>query len=199
MTIRGICPLSRIQNRKLRESAIDEKRQCLGEVTGRSRVSFRVGPPSLLRFASFSDPLHDGIVLEQSLAKMSYNVIVIIHHYTKWLPDDETRPYDDVAPSGAAVSFRHLAQHRQWYLSHHTHKRPYLERLQRHADEILVEESANKEDSHRRHIFTIPHLHYWNIQMPHSPAMHWHVPSSPERIDIVGVPPIAVKIPICKV
>lgn len=61
-------------------------------------------------------PLHHGIVLDQSLSKMSYNVIVVIHHYTKWLPDDETRPYDDVAPSGAAVSFRHLAQHRQWYL-----------------------------------------------------------------------------------
>jgi len=37
------------------------------------------------------------------------------------------------------------------------------------------------------------------IYSPHSPAMHWHVPSSPERIDIVGIPPVAVKIPICKV
>lgn len=63
-----------------------------------------------------SFPLHLGIVFDQILAKMSYNVIVIIHHYTKWLPDDETRPYDDIAPSGAAISFHRLAQHRQWYL-----------------------------------------------------------------------------------
>lgn len=26
--------------------------------------------------------------------------------------------------------------------------------------------------------------------------MHWHVPSSPERVDIVGIPPIAVEVPI---
>jgi len=70
--------------------------------------------------ASSSQPfvsrLHRGVVLDQSLAEMGYNVIVVIHHYAKWLADDETRPYDDVAPSGAAVSFCHLAQHRQWYL-----------------------------------------------------------------------------------
>lgn len=37
------------------------------------------------------------------------------------------------------------------------------------------------------------------IDSPYGPTMHWHVPSSPERIDIVGVPPVGVKIPICKV
>jgi len=37
------------------------------------------------------------------------------------------------------------------------------------------------------------------VYSPHCPAMHRRVPSSPERIDIVGVPPVTVKIPICKV
>lgn len=94
-----------------------ERRRCRREAVDRSRdVPLQGAPPSQLRVFILLPPLHHGIVLDQSLAKMSYNVIVVIHHYTKWLPDDETRPYDDVAPSGAAVSLRHLAQHRQWYL-----------------------------------------------------------------------------------
>lgn len=110
--------IARNTSRKLRESAIDEKKSTVSRRSYRS-IEFLLSSKSsffISVFSFFLAPLYHGIVLDQSLAKMRYDVIVIIHHYTKWLPDDETCPYDDVAPSGAAVSFRHLAQHRQWYL-----------------------------------------------------------------------------------
>lgn len=32
--------------------------------------------------------------------------------------------------------------------------------------------------------------------MSHSPAVDWHIPGPPERINIVGVPPITVKVTV---
>lgn len=51
------------------------------------------------------------------------------------------------------------------HLSHHTHERPYLERLQGYAYKILVEESANEEDRHRGGSLTVTHLYNRNIKM----------------------------------
>lgn len=56
-------------------------------------------------FASRSIPcfLYRGVILDQVLTEVSYHVIVVIHHYAKWLSDNETRPHCDIAPSGAAM------------------------------------------------------------------------------------------------
>ena len=48
-------------------------------------------------------PLHRRVILDQVLAEVSYHVIVVIHHYAKWLSDNETRPHRDIAPSGAPM------------------------------------------------------------------------------------------------
>lgn len=55
--------------------------------------------------------LHHGVILDQVLAKVSYHVIVVIHHYAKWLSDNETRPHRDIAPSGAPVLLHLLTYH----------------------------------------------------------------------------------------
>lgn len=46
--------------------------------------------------------LHHGVIL-QDLAEVSYHVIVVIHHYAKWLADNETRPHHDIAQPGAPL------------------------------------------------------------------------------------------------
>lgn len=55
--------------------------------------------------------LHHGVILDQVLAEVSYHVIVVIHHYAKWLSDNETRPHRDIAPSGAPVLLHLLTYH----------------------------------------------------------------------------------------
>lgn len=39
----------------------------------------------------------------------------------------------------------------------------------------------------------------WYVNVAHAPSMHWHIPWAPERVDIVGVPPIAIEVPVGKV
>lgn len=59
-----------------------------------------------------------------------------------------------------------------------------------------MEEGADEEDDDRRGHFAVSHVKYWQVQMSHAPPMNWHVPRSPEGVDVIRVPPVAVEISI---
>jgi len=83
-------------------------------------------------------------------------------------PYDSRRINDRISQSRSifARSAINGVSARSSYLSHHAHKRPYLERFQGYADKVLVEEGADEEDGHRRRIFTVAHFYDWYIKMP---------------------------------
>lgn len=51
------------------------------------------------------------------------------------------------------------------YLSHHSEERPRFERLERHADEVLVEKGADEEHGDRCGILLVAHLYDGNVQV----------------------------------
>lgn len=62
-----------------------------------------------------------------------------------------------------------------------------------------MEESADKKYDQRRDRTIVAHIDDWYVNMPHTPSMHRHIPCSPKRINIIGIPPIAIEIPVGKV
>lgn len=150
---------------------------------------------------------------------MRNDVVMVVHHDCQRLTKYNGRPDYDVAAPGSVLLFHKLRKERERYLRHHTHEGPYLERLQRDAHQVLVEEGTDEEHEHRSGNPRIAHLHDRDVQVTDTPSatkisysamsmvnenflfilVNRHIPSPPERIDIVGIPPIAVKVAIGKV
>lgn len=126
------------------------------------------------------------------------DIIVIINEDAKRLAKDERRPDDCVAPPFSHVLLQKLGDDGKRELTHHTHESPNFEGFQRHRDQIFVEKGADEEDDDRRGHFAVPHVKYWQVQMSHAPPMNRHVPRSPEGVDVIRVPPVAVEISISK-
>lgn len=61
-----------------------------------------------------------------------------------------------------------------------------------------MEKGTNKEDSDTPNILVITHGYQGNIQMSKSPSMNWHIPTTPKSVYVICIPPIGIKIPICK-
>lgn len=59
-----------------------------------------------------------------------------------------------------------------------------------------MEESTDEEDSNTGCYLTIAHSNQWDVEVTNGPPMNGHIPRSPEGIDIVRIPPIAIEITI---
>lgn len=51
------------------------------------------------------------MILQKTLTKVSDHVVVVVDQYTKGLTDNQTRPYDDIAPTRAKVSLHVFAEY----------------------------------------------------------------------------------------
>lgn len=136
------------------------------------------------------------LLIDNRGAVILNDVIVIVDENAKRLAEDERRPDDCVAPPFSHVLLQILGDDGERKLSHHTHESPNFEGFQRHRDQVFVEEGADEEDDEGCDRFAVSHVKYWQVQMPHAPPMNRHVPRSPEGVDVIRVPPVAVKVSI---
>lgn len=61
-----------------------------------------------------------------------------------------------------------------------------------------MEEGTDEEHHHRGSRLAIAQLEKRQVQVSDAPPVNWHVPGAPEGVDVVGVPPITVKVAISK-
>lgn len=59
-----------------------------------------------------------------------------------------------------------------------------------------MEKGTDKKHQRTSHGPTITHIHHGKVQMSHGPPMHGQIPVTPKNVDIIGVPPVVVEIPI---
>lgn len=123
-------------------------------------------------------------------------VVMVVHHDCQRLAQNNRSPDHQITPPRTVVLLHELGNVAQRNLGHHPHKRPDLERLQRHTDQILVEEGAQEEDGEAGRELSIAHAHDGNVQVTDAPPMNGHVPGAPERVNVVRVPPVAVEVPV---
>lgn len=62
-----------------------------------------------------------------------------------------------------------------------------------------MEECADEKYDQRCSRSTVAQVNDWYVNVTDAPSMHWHVPRTPERVNIVSIPPIAIEVPISKV
>lgn len=62
-----------------------------------------------------------------------------------------------------------------------------------------MEEGTEEEHYGRGLAGGVTHLDHRDIEMTHTPPMHRHVPGPPKGVNIIGIPPITVKVAIRKV
>lgn len=62
-----------------------------------------------------------------------------------------------------------------------------------------MEECTDEEHRDTGNSATVTHRNDGNVQMPDGPPVHRHVPVAPERVNVVGVPPVTVKVAVRKV
>lgn len=62
-----------------------------------------------------------------------------------------------------------------------------------------MEQRWDQEHNGAGNALTVSHLHHGDVDVPHGPAVNRHVPRAPERVDVVGVPPVVVEVAVRKV
>jgi len=62
-----------------------------------------------------------------------------------------------------------------------------------------MEDGTEKKDNSRGLSWGISHLDHRDVEMTHAPPMNWHVPCTPEGVNVIRIPPITIKIAICKI
>lgn len=70
------------------------------------------------------------VVFHQSFAIMGNYVIMVIYHYAQGLTHYNGSPHNQVTPTRSEFDFHESGYEREWYLCHHTHKRPYFKCFQ---------------------------------------------------------------------
>lgn len=95
---------------------------------------------------------------------------MVVHHDCQRLTQDDGCPHDDVATPSSVLLFHEFRNERERNLRHHAHEGPDLERLERYAHQVLVEEGTDEEHEHRRRNSRIAHLHDRDVQVTDAPS-----------------------------
>lgn len=72
----------------------------------------------------------------------------------------------------------------------------YKAKKEKKTYHIFMKKGTEEKDSNTSKRFTISHADDRQVKMSNSPTVHRHVPSPPKRVDVIGVPPIAIEIAI---
>ena len=88
---------------------------------------------------------------------------------------------------------------RRTHLEHHAEEGVRLEDLERHGDEVLVEEGGEEEDDDLGGDDGVAAPQDGLEEVADAPPVHRQVPRLPEHQDVVGVPPVVVELSTKKI